>query len=144
MPNPPEPSVPQQGVQNTRYGDGITTAWRLHRAGITSDESVPSNLLAAVPTVRWPRVLWVLDLPAGVTGCTLVVGRVVKYMKGDGSLGTLFVEDNAYAIDQAKRLVVQETNGDPVWAYVTNIVGTVGAGISIVRKAAGPGTPVPE
>lgn len=119
----PDPNSPQQGPQNRRYDEPVSSLWMVLSKGISAAQSAPTTSLATVNPGKFRRVRWMVQFATAGTGCVLVYGRWITFKMGSTTVSK-WVQDGAVTITSSFQMVEQVCSGDPVAAYITSLSGS--------------------
>jgi len=122
----------QSGTQFPRYqGQSAADVAEPYKK-VVAVESPPTDVLHCIKSWRRSSLMWIVKVPAGVTGVTVKFGRWVQSSPGKG-MTTLdgWVEEGELVVPSGNVIVPKLMRGDgDVGAYVSTAAG-IGSGTPV-------------
>lgn len=117
-----DPTDPQYGAQQARFGAQKYQPFQFVDRDVSAVQTKPTSELQCLEVRRFTHVQHAIIMPAGVTAYEVTYGRWI-YCQGKGGtpVETFVVEGTRNYTDSAT--FTQETRGDLVRAYITQITG---------------------
>lgn len=112
-----------------RYGDIRGGHHKLFRPAFSTDQVAPTLKVQATLYKGFDEVLWICNIPTGVTGFDAHILRYREIVDDTGAVDTTnsgFIEEELVAVPAGENLVYwQFSGGDPVAVWIDGIDGAV-------------------